>query len=818
MARDPKIISFSPAGQGSETDRERTSALPAPLRSVRKEAVAFIKARLSTLFDNADDSLFEMADRAASNSEQALFFEAMRAVRLQRHAITSNCCQQLGRNMEALNDGVSSVRSRPTVNFAIDSLSLVQPDDLEQTVALDSMVGRVVERNRQGLSHLAIRFNSLVKSPVDETSNPVGPAALAQIFVDALGEMTLDIKVRLIVLKLFERYVFNLIDPFYASANAQLVSAGVLPDLKSVAPVQRQQPAVNSSVPGAIAEASYVPGGYGAQESNDQQRVLSLFSELIGNWRHASGDAALSRVTGSSAAPLQSKELLGVLAQVPVGELEEGGFGRQDLRIHINQLLQEQRDHQGQRRSLDRIDEDVISLVSMLFDFILDDPQLPAALKAMIGRLQLPILRLAISDKRFFGQASHPARRLLNELARVTMGWNDQDDLRRDQLHVLLDSIVQRLLAEPAPQPDMFSAMHGELISFVNTEKRRSDLIEQRTRDAEEGKARIDAARGEVAARLNALLLGKTLPVFVVDLLRETWSQVMQMTCLREGPDSAATQAAAEVARMLLQSVEPLASDDAGEREVLNRQVRESLAEGLTLLGIQAEQAAPQLVRLKQLQQSVLLEAGPAAPDSVQTERQGQDHLQGEQEVQGPAAPDQIVPEEITAQAVFPVAPSGTAGLQHTRSMADHFGDEAATDSTFATVNPAPHMQRPRIPVMEVREPVLEEPAEPSPALTAETDPAAVAWVEQLHTGSWFEFQMDAHAATQRCKLAAIISFSGKYIFVNRAGMKVAEFARVDLALHHAAGLIRLLDDNQLFDRALESVIGNLRQLQAGRH
>lgn len=818
MARDPKIISFSPAGQGSETDRERTSALPAPLRSVRKEAVAFLKARLSALFDNADDSLFEMADRAASNSEQALFFEAMRAVRLQRHAMSSNCCQQLGRNMEALNDSASTVKARPIANFAIDSLSLVQPDDLEQTVALDSMVGRVVERNRQGLSHLAIRFNSLVKSPVDETSNPVGPAALAQIFVDALGEMTLDIKVRIIVLKLFERYVFNSIDPFYATANAQLVSAGVLPDLKSVAPVQRHQPAVNIGS-GATVAAGQAHGGYGAQESTDQQRVLSLFSELIGNWRHASGDAALSRVTGSSGAPLQSSELLGVLAQVPVGELEEGGFRRQDLRTHISQLLQEQRDHQGQRRSLDRIDEDVISLVSMLFDFILDDPQLPAALKAMIGRLQLPILRLAISDKRFFGQASHPARRLLNELARVTMGWNDQDDLRRDQLHVLLDSIVQRLLAEPTPQPDMFSAMHGELTSFVNTEKRRSDLLEQRTRDAEEGKARIEAARGEVAARLNAMLLGRTLPVFVVDLLRETWSQVMQMTCLREGPDSAGMQATAEVARMLLQSVEPLAAGDVGEREALNRRVREFLADGLTLLGIQAEQGAPQLVRLKQLQQSVLLEAGPAAPDSVQTETQEPDHPHVAQEVQGPAALDMAEPEETDAQAALQAAPAETGELQQTNPMTGLSGDKAAPESISATVKPAPQMQRPRIPVMEVREPVLEESAAPDQALLAgDTDPAAVAWVEQLHTGSWFEFQMDPHSATQRCKLAAIISFSGKYIFVNRAGMKVAEFARVDLAQHHAAGLIRLLDDNQLFDRALESVIGNLRQLQAGRH
>ena len=50
---------------------------------------------------------------------------------------------------------------------------------------------------------------------------------------------------------------------------------------------------------------------------------------------------------------------------------------------------------------------------------------------------------------------------------------------------------------------------------------------------------------------------------------------------------------------------------------------------------------------------------------------------------------------------------------------------------------------------------------------------------------------------------------------MNRNGLKVAEFGRQELARCFDEGRISLLDENQLFDRALESVIGNLRQLQA---
>jgi hypothetical protein len=63
------------------------------------------------------------------------------------------------------------------------------------------------------------------------------------------------------------------------------------------------------------------------------------------------------------------------------------------------------------------------------------------------------------------------------------------------------------------------------------------------------------------------------------------------------------------------------------------------------------------------------------------------------------------------------------------------------------------------------------------------------------------------------CKLAAIVQPGSKYIFVNRRGMKVAERSRMALAVELKRKSITILDESQVFDRALEAVIGNLRQL-----
>jgi hypothetical protein len=92
-------------------------------------------------------------------------------------------------------------------------------------------------------------------------------------------------------------------------------------------------------------------------------------------------------------------------------------------------------------------------------------------------------------------------------------------------------------------------------------------------------------------------------------------------------------------------------------------------------------------------------------------------------------------------------------------------------------------------------------------------DDEAFSRVDSLHVGSWFEFQEDEEHKL-RCKLAAVIKPTGKFIFVNRTGMKVLEKTRTGLAVEFRRNAIRLLDDALVFDRALESVIGNLRRLK----
>lgn len=130
--------------------------LPVILVQVRDKAALQLKQALQALFDNADDTLFEMADRATSNLEQNAFFEAMRDLRLKRKSIERVYLQKVFEEFSALNQ-VQSGKSVPTLDtVSFDSLSLVQNEELEESVAVDAMVARVMSRDASdGLGNLA---------------------------------------------------------------------------------------------------------------------------------------------------------------------------------------------------------------------------------------------------------------------------------------------------------------------------------------------------------------------------------------------------------------------------------------------------------------------------------------------------------------------------------------------------------------------------------------------------------------------------------------------------------------------------------------
>ena len=721
--------------------------LPVVLLQVRDRAAQQLKESLQTLFDNADDTLFEMADRAHNNAEQNIFFEAMRDLRLKRKSIERNF---LDKFFEAfLRLGQYEVAEPPLPEpVSYDKLALVHNDDLERTVAVDAMVVKVMSRDGVALGQLTTRLNVLIPQPLTDETNPLGPTLLCEYFLQAGRSLGVEIKVKLIILKLFEKYALSNADQLYEEANQLLISAGVLPELK-VLPSRRSTDRTASAPPSGEALRADNAAILQATESLDKS-VQDVFSALQDLLVHVRGNLTPRPDSVTDARPISSQDLLRLLSHLQqyVPKVEESDDF--DLRAQLEQLISRVSARSGKFRVVGTMDEDVINLISMLFEFILDDRNLPSSLRALIGRLQIPMLKVAVIDKSFFSRGSHPARRLLNEIASAALGWGGRDDTQRDSLYARIDQIVQRLLHDFVDDPAIFTELLVDFLAFTSDERRRSELLEQRTRDAEQGRALAELARQRVQQALNDRLLGKTLPQVVVRLLQEAWSKVLLLTCLKHGDQSVEWTSGLQAMDDLIWSVEPHDEPEARQRLL-------ELVPGL----------------LKSLRDGL----SSAAFDPFATSE-----FFSQLEV-------------LHVQAFSHVTRMPAAGID---------GDETGS------VN-GPAM------MAVVEEIVLVGPGEQiqnEPLTQLADDDEGLMQVEKLRLGSWVEIHED-ESHKLRCKLAAIVEPSGRYVFVNRTGMKVLEKTRMGLAVEFRRGTIRVLDDALLFDRALESVLGNLRKLKS---
>lgn len=561
--------------------------LPILLLQVRDKAALHLRQGLQALFDNADDTLFEMADKAVERCDQNLYFEAMRDLRLKRKSIERAF-------LDSFYQAFAQMGQADPLPYLGVSDFLRNTLQLERAAAIQTMLDRVLSREGFALGQLGLRFQALLDQALDEPRNPLGPEALCGYFLDAGRSLGVGPKVKLILLKLFERYVLRDLDLLYGEANQLLAAGGVLPELKA-APRRRAEDRrlADRCVPDCLAAGA---------ETDADSAGQAYFASLQALLAPVRGRVAPRLQSQAAAQPISTADLLRLLSHlqnyVPAtGEPDDFHLGQQ-----LEQLLLRVSVRSGSRRRISSADEDLINLVGLLFDFIQADANLPVNLRALIGRLHIPLLKVALLDKGLFSRANHPARRLLNEIAAAAIGWEADPQGPRDSLQLRVERIVQRLLNDFNEDPRLFAELLEDFLAFNQDERRRNELLEQRTRDAEEGRARTLQARQQVQQALNLRLHGRVLPQVVVQMLVQSWSQVLLLAWLKQGEAGSAWLDGLQTMDDLLASIAPHQGEQARQR--LLQQVPgllKALREGLASVALDSAAAREFFLQLEQL-------------------------------------------------------------------------------------------------------------------------------------------------------------------------------------------------------------------------
>jgi len=85
--------------------------------------------------------------------------------------------------------------------------------------------------------------------------------------------------------------------------------------------------------------------------------------------------------------------------------------------------------------------------------------------------------------------------------------------------------------------------------------------------------------------------------------------------------------------------------------------------------------------------------------------------------------------------------------------------------------------------------------------------------IHELQVGAWLEISSETPAHEKlRAKLSVIISSTGKYIFADQVGRKLAEYTRDQLVALMAEGQIKILRNGDNFEDQLAKVIRGLRR------
>ncbi|MGO1461746.1 MAG: DUF1631 domain-containing protein [Marinobacter sp.] len=769
MKQDNKVVSFS--GQKSFSRFN----LPPALVRLRDTSGQALKGVLGRFFERADDALFELADRAGSNKDQTVYFDAMRELRLRRKAMAVSVLQYVS---QAFND-IGKFRPRHSSGSLDqvdqDSLSLVEHSDLEQQVAVDNLINKLRNSHQNPIQLLSMRVNHLVPGiQLADSQMPLSPEVICGGVAEACAELDIDIRAKLVVLKLFDRLLSDTLGDFYQDANRTLIAEGILPDVKR--PHARSPDRTSGARSVTSAPVSSSSAGYEAVEAGEAHSAQSFgydqvqggisyatFSELSA-LLHQNGSAhGASEKAASSEAYLDTNHLMARLgeAQTSFGGQEGGEIASLDQQLQS--VLQAAN---GQRANIAQVDSDVINLVSMLFDFILEDRQLHPVMKALIGRLQIPVLKVALSDKTFFNRGGHPVRKLLNELALSAIGWTEKRPGQRDPLREKIGTVVDRVLHEFTDNVSLFDELLKDYCHFTDLDRRRGELVEQRLRDAEEGRARQERASQAAESLVENSTAERDVPRPVLDMLNEAWTKYLQWVLLREGEDGERWADASELTEHIVWSVDPQPVEDTTRSELLR--------------------AIPAIVDdFRRALQEISWD--PFATDTAvrDLELAHVDVFQRLATASSQPAPLVVAKVPVTGTPSGPDIPEPVFLQQETRVAEPHEAEKVP--------------------------PVLSDQANETPP----TDSAEVVsqhWLDQadnLRVGAWIELTRDG--TRLRCKLAAFIRATGKYIFVNRSGAKVVEYRRQELAATMASGAISMLDDGLIFDRALESIIDNLR-------
>lgn len=516
-----------------------------------------------------------------------------------------------GRALGEAYDQLASARPREdfdeTGELTASRLTLMGDDDLEIDIRISDIGSHLRDAAGRDLGRSQLRYMTLLGRPkMKAAGNPVGPDAICHGLWAICRESGGSLEQTLALLDRIEKLLLQQLPTLYREIDALLAGRGV-------------EPASAQGVPAAVT------AGRDGERRGDGGRTpanpLSTLQQAMRQQRgtdqtipagqsFAHGDAQAANPTVDAAAMVMLKHLLDRLTALETQSTASGGQAVQGRAVPPLPLCAVKSGDLD--LPLGKPEAITLDTMGLIFESIFDSPDLPDTIKAAIARLHIPLLKLAITDPTLFADSMHPARQLINRLARAaiglprTTGWEDPVCKRIGSVTTAVRATLDRKGASLEPYLAELDALIGERDQAVRRATAGHVLLV------------VEYEKEQHAEHLVNSWLRTTLAAMpapeIASFIEKYWSQVMLSAALAGGTDGTRWQQDSTTAAELIWSVRP--KDSAEERQRLAAMASSLLRRigaGLDEIGVTGAERSPFLNSLFDLQTAALRAQAPIA-------------------------------------------------------------------------------------------------------------------------------------------------------------------------------------------------------------
>ena len=749
---------------------------------------------MAAMLSRADATYGELLEKTQDADAQAVLNGARdlagRARSLIESEFQARYAKGFAKRVRKVKRGLNrQVAGDATGAFEIE-LELVDDQDLEETLRFNKLAAKIRQHCDEGLGALDQRAAVMLgDGNLQGEDNPFGTQVLCDAFKQACREIEADAGARAPLIQLFDEETLDDLRAVYDDVNELLVENSILPKIRYTV-VKKPRGAKKAKDADDGPEESANP----AEPALPDDLFGALQKLMGGVLPGASG-------MGVGGVPMvQGAELLTSLTQIQLQNLAAMASGAMVPASAVPTNVLNGIKDSPVGASMGQVDAMTLNVVAMLFDQLFDDPKVPAGVKALAARLQIPILKVAIADKTLFSDKAHPAREHLDLLGEFAVRLPTDFD-EKHPLYPKLEPIELEIVEKFDDKVEIFVTANGKLRALVAEEDARAaeatKVESKRLEQLENLSAGRTAAQEEIRTRLREHHPGQA----VRDFLVQQWIKVLLVVHAQGGRESPAYAQALGTMDQLLWSVEPKPST--AEQRKLSASVPallKALTTGLNSVGVDDSVRTAFYAELMKLHTKMIAFEAKPKPASESTGTH----------VQPPASPTTSMTRApgtttVTKSPLAPPAPKEDDALDFTAEITvknPFGGGEVKVDELDFTDAPPAVEPAPAAPTKGAKPAAPKKPAKET------------ALPSKLQEGVWVGLRPQNPDDPRRpAKLLYMSPLKSRFLFCDRGGKTVLECNRSELSrLFRLREVVILRDapDASFFERIIRGVMSKL--------